>query len=165
MNPFAKQTTTKARSRRNRRRGAVALEFAMVAPAFVLVIVVCAEFARLSMMRNLAQNAAYEGARFVMTEGGTIADGIDRANTILSRLGTQGAEITINGFDGSLNELGDVDGEIAFDTEQIQCAITIALSENSVIIPASILGDTTISASMTIRTERYRGYFDADDID
>jgi hypothetical protein len=80
-------------------------------------------------------------------------------------VGTQGAEITINGFDGSLNDSGEVEGEIAFDTEQIRCAITINLNENSVIIPASVLGDTQINASMTIRTERYRGYFDADDID
>lgn len=153
----------KLKSARNR-RGATAIEFAMVAPAFLIVIAVSAEFARLSMMRNLAQNAAYESARFIMTEGATVADGIEKANSILARLGTVGAVVTINGSDGSVNEDGEVEGEIAFDTQEIVCQIEIMLKDNSIIIPKSVFGDTKILSSMTIRTERYRGYFDSQDL-
>ena len=69
---------------RNRKRlltrlGTTSVEFAIVAPVFVFVIAVCGEFARLSMMRNLAQNAAYEAARYVMAEGAKVSDGIARA--------------------------------------------------------------------------------------
>ena len=156
-----KPTIHQARTQRPKRRGATALEFAMIAPAFVIVIVVCAEFARLSMMRNLAQNACYEAARFVMTEGATVADGIERANSILGRLGTTGAIVTINGADGSLNAAGDVEGEIGRNTQSITCAVEISLKDNSMIIPAYVFGDNKITASMMLRTERYRGYFDS----
>jgi hypothetical protein len=133
----------------------------MVAPAFLIMIAVSAEFARLSMIRNLSQNAAYEAARFVMTEGAKVADGIERANDILGRLGAVDADITINGSDGSTNEDGDVENEIAFDTPAITCRIEIELKDNSYIFPESFFGDTKIVSSMTIRTERYRGYYDA----
>lgn len=153
------------RPRRRFRRGATAVEFAVVAPAFIIVIAVCAEFTRMSMMRNLAQNAAYEAARFVMTEGATVADGIDRANEILARVGTAGAEITINGSDGSTDNEGNVTNEIEFDTEVVTCTINIPLNENNIVIPDAVIGDTMIGAQISIRTERYRGYFDAEDVE
>ena len=141
---------------RNKRRGATAIEFAMMAPAFLVIIGVCAEFTRMSLMRNLAQNAAYQAARFVMTEGATVSDGIEVANEILGRVGTVDAEITINGNDGT-----DNNNDIEQSTEFITCRIRIPLKDNSLIIPESIIGDTEIEASMTVRTERYRGFFDA----
>lgn len=151
--------------RRRDRRGATAIEFAMMAPTFLVIIAVCAEFTRMSMMRNLAQNAAYEAARFVMTEGATIADGVEVANSILARVGTVGAQVTINGSDGSPGEDGVVENEIDRNTQQVTCRIRIALKDNSFIIPGSIIGDTEIFAAMTIRTERYRGFFDAAEAD
>ena len=156
MNTRMNQRRMRTVSRRNARRGATAIEFAMMAPAFLLVLFVCAEFTRMSMMRNLAQNAAYEAARFVMTEGATVADGIEVADQILARVGTVGAEVTINGSDGT-----DPESEIDAQTEFVTCRILIALKDNSLIIPESIIGDTEIEASMTVRTERYRGFFDA----
>ena len=69
----------KRRKQRNVRWGASAVEFAMVAPTFIFVMAVCAEFSRMSILRNTAQNACYEAARLAMTEGATIADGIARA--------------------------------------------------------------------------------------
>ena len=63
MNKISEQVM-KSRNGRTRtcfqRRGATAVEFALVGPALFIVILCCAEFARLSMMRNLANNAAYD---------------------------------------------------------------------------------------------------------
>ena len=115
-------------------------------------------------MRNIAQNACYEAARFVMTEGATVNDGIERANEILGRLGNVNATVTINGADGSSNEAGEVQGELAFDTQAVQARIDIMLKDNAVILPGSMFGDNRISAQMTLRTERYRGFFDAAEI-
>jgi hypothetical protein len=148
------------RRKSNHRRGVTAVEFACVAPVFIFVIAVCAEFARLSMMRNLAQNAAYEAARFVMAEGGKVNDGIGRAQAILARLGTRGALIKINGSDGSLNSQGQVINEISFETTEVSCDIEIPLAENSTVIPASMLGDKIVVSGMSLRTERYRGFYD-----
>ena len=156
MKPYMIQRKQRNSVRRHHRRGASAIEFAFMLPAFLVILFVCAEFTRMSMMRNLAQNAAYEAARFVMTEGATVADGIEVAQSVLDRVGTVGAEITINGNDGS-----DEDNEIDAQTELVTCRIRIMLKDNSLIIPESIIGDTEIEASMTVRTERYRGFFDS----
>lgn len=144
----------------NQRRGVTAVEFACVAPVFVFVIAVCGEFARLSMMRNVAQNAAYEAARFVMAEGATVNDGIDRAEEILARLGTQGAIIKINGSDGSVGSNGQVTNEIGFSTTEVSCDIEIPLAPNSAIMPACMLGSKIVVSGMSLRTERYRGFYD-----
>ena len=154
------------RNRRRRRRGiarsgATAVEFAMVAPAFMIVITVCVEFSRMCIMRNVAQNACYEASRFVMTEGGKVQDGIDRAQAVLNRLGNVDATIEINGADGSLDADGNVAGELGFDTEAVTTSISIRMADNAVILPGAMFGENHIRAQMTLRTERYRGFFDS----
>ena len=133
---------------RQKRRGASAVEFAMVAPAFLIVIFSCIEFSRISKMRNLTQNAAYEAARLVIIEGSTNQDAIDEANLILSRLGTSGAVINVN--DGA---------EITFETSEVTVRIEIPMSENSLVFP-QIYNDKRIVSEVTLNTERYRGFFD-----
>jgi Flp pilus assembly protein TadG len=142
------------------RLGTTSVEFAIVAPVFVFVIAVCGEFARLSMMRNLAQNAAYEAARYVMAEGAKVNDGIAQANQILARLGTRDAIVTINGSTGAVGSGGQVINEITAATASVSCNIEIPLASNSAIIPASFLGNKIVVSGMTLRTERYRGYYD-----
>jgi len=130
------------------RKGASAVEFAMVAPAFLLIIFFCVEFARISMMRNLSQNAAYESARTVITEGATNQDAIDRANLILSRLRTNGATITVNGGE-----------QIDFATTQVTVRIEIPMSDNALVFP-QLYNNKLLVSEVTLNTERYRGFFD-----
>jgi len=160
--PHSRKPTTRQRSERRHRGGATAVEFAIVAPVFMIVIAVCVDFSRLSMMRNLSQNAAYEAARFVMAEGATVADGVARANQILARVGTTGANVLITGSDGTSN--GTVTNEITFDTQVINCTITIPLAKNVLVIPSAIIGNTQITSTISIRTERYQGFFDAEQL-
>jgi len=148
------------RRRRNGRTGATAVEFAMVAPAFIIVITICVEFARLSILRNTAHNACYETCRFIMSEGATVADGRDRAQAVLDRLGNIQATILINGADGSLNQDGSVAGELNFQTSSVATEIEIRLADNTVILPGSMFGDRSIRARMSMQTERYAGFFD-----
>ena len=161
INPFK----LRRRRRHGARCGATAIEFAMVAPAFLMVITVCAEFSRMCILRNTTQNACYESARFIITEGATVADGIERANAILGRLGNVHAEITINGSDGSTNGDGDVIGEIAANESEVTVQILIYLKDVAVILPGSFFGENTIGAQMTLRTERYRGFYDSTSAD
>lgn len=152
-----RQSETK---RRRNRRGATSVEFAMVAPVFIVVLVFCAEFARMSILRSSAQNACYETARFVMAEGALLSDGMNRANEILGRLGQVNANITINGSDGSTDPNGDVIGELDQTTAAVSVQIVIPLSNNTLILPGSFFGDRSIGAQVTLRTERYQGFFD-----
>lgn len=155
---ISQKNNTRRRCRRygRRRAGASAVEFAMVAPTFLFVCAVCGEFARMSIMRNLAQNACYEAARYAMTEGASIDDGIERANEILSRLGRVEATVTVNGNDGT-----DTQNQIEFDTPMVTVRIEIPLKDNTLIFPESMFGENRITAQMSVRTERYRGFFDS----
>ena len=100
------------------------------------------------MMRNLTQNAAYEAARHVIAEGSTSQDAIDKANEVLDRLGTEGAEVFVN--DGA---------EIEFDTTQVTVRVEVPMSENSFVLP-QLYSDNRIISEVTLNTERYRGFFD-----
>lgn len=139
------------RSRRShcQRRGATAVEFAFAAPALFFVIFCCAEFARLSMMRNLANNAAYEAARCAIVEGADNEDAILMANKILGRLGTQNTTININ--DGE---------EIQALTRTVTVEIIIPMEDNSFFF-GEVYGDREIRSEITLNTERYAGYFNS----
>ena len=55
---FENQRTSMFRRLRDR-KGMTTVEFALVGPAFFLVVFASIEFCRLSMIRNLTQDAAY----------------------------------------------------------------------------------------------------------
>ncbi len=145
------QRRIRRRGRKRNRLGATAVEFAITAPALFLVIFCSAEFARLSMMRNLAQAAAYEACRAVIVEGADNDDAIAQANHILNRLGTRDAVIDIN--DGVA---------IEFDTPEVTITIDIPMASNAFFFPMAY-GDRIITSTMTLRTERYSGFYSDED--
>lgn len=141
--------------RKIQREGATAVEFAVVAPAFLAVLFCCFEFARMSLMRNLAQNAAYEACRFAMMEGATETEGQARANEILSRLGTKNATVTT-----SYQSITNSDGDVVEDRAFVTTRITIPLGDNSIVFPASAFGGNEIVTETQLRSERYIGFFE-----
>ncbi|QEG20858.1 TadE/TadG family type IV pilus assembly protein [Mariniblastus fucicola] len=141
--------------RKRNRKGAAAVEFAVVAPAFLAVTFCCFEFARMSIMRNLAQNAAYEACRFAMMEGATEEDGEAKAADVLSRLGTKGATVTTT-YQSIFRDDGTVLEDRAFVTTQI----TVPIGQNSIVFPAAVFGDKAITTQTQLRSERYIGFFE-----
>lgn len=128
--------------------GVSAVEFAMVAPVFLLIIFTCVEFTRLTMVRNLVQEAAYFAARDAMVPGATEEECRESAERILSRLGNKTAEVTINEGQG-LNDQSDI----------VSVTVSIPLAENTLFFPFPV-GDMTISSTAEMQTERYSGTFD-----
>jgi len=59
---------------RKKRLGAAAVEFAVVAPIFFLMIFGMIEFGRMIMVQQLLTNASREGARLAVLDGSTMAD-------------------------------------------------------------------------------------------
>ena len=59
---------------RKRRRGAAAVEFAVVAPVFFILIFGMIEFGRMVMVQQVITNASREGARLSVLDGTTATD-------------------------------------------------------------------------------------------
>lgn len=130
------------------RRGATLVEFALVVPIFIVLLFACLEFARLNMIRNLVQDAAYFACRNCFVPGATEQEAIDEANRILNAMGTAGAAVTINGGAG----LSDSDNDITV-------RISVPMSQNSLII-SKFTDQMDMVAECTMKTERYDGFYD-----
>ncbi|HUS40736.1 MAG: TadE family protein [Pirellulales bacterium] len=126
-----------------RRRGAVVVEFAIVAPLFFLLLFASVEFARMNMLRHAADNAAYEAARHAVVPGGTSAEATTRANTLLGVFGFQSAIVTVNPT--SLDD----------DDQSVTVTVDLPVNENAWIFPR-FTGNMTVRGKSTLRTERYR---------
>jgi len=81
-------------TRRTRRRGASAVEMALVAPVLVTLLLGMIEAARLGMVAQLLTTAAREGCRVAVLDGMTQADVQSRINSVLSGSGISVGTVT-----------------------------------------------------------------------
>jgi Flp pilus assembly protein TadG len=132
-------------SRRHRRRrpGATTVEFALVAPAFFLVIMSMFEFTRLNVLRHTADNAAYEAARVAIVPGATTAEARAEANRLLTIVGARGAQVNFT------------PATITPETDSVSVNVTIPLDSNGWVVPHFTRG-RTLNSTATMRTERVR---------
>ncbi len=82
--------------RAEKRNGATAVEFAIVAPVILLLFLGAVEINNLNFIKHTAANAAYEGARTAMVAGGTAELATQQAQECLDSFGVgNGAEVLI----------------------------------------------------------------------
>ncbi len=85
-----------------RRRGAAAVELALVAPLLVLLLLGIAEFGSMFYVRQTLVHAARSGARELAIQGATEEEAITTAEDFLSTANVTGAVITAqNAYAGS----------------------------------------------------------------
>jgi len=77
------------------RSGSVTVEAAIVLPVLFAFMFAAVDCARLNMLRNSAQNAAYEGARNAITPGATAADATSAARKVLDGVGMKNCTIAV----------------------------------------------------------------------
>ena len=82
------------RSRRVR-RGAAAVEFALVAPVFILLIFGILECGQLIMVQQILTNASREGARLAVLEGTTLSEMQTAVDDYLANSSISGASLTV----------------------------------------------------------------------
>lgn len=80
---------------RNPEKGQSIVEFALVLPLFLFLLIGIAEFGRAWMTRNILTGAAREAARIAAVQGNA-ASAQARANNVLSSAGILGASVTLN---------------------------------------------------------------------
>lgn len=87
----------RAGSRSERRhRGVAAVEFAVVAPVFFLVVLGIIEFGRMVMVQQVITNAAREGARISVLDSATTARVTTRVNDYLAAASLRGATVLVS---------------------------------------------------------------------
>jgi Flp pilus assembly protein TadG len=131
--------------RRPQRAGASVVEFAVVANILILMILTCMEFARMNMVRNLAQDAAYFAARHAMVPGATTSEAIQEADRIMSAMVTNGYTVDVTALDS--------------ETEDIRVTVSVDLTAVALFAPY-FLPDTNITTVAHMRTELYDGFYE-----
>ncbi len=81
-------------SKKSRRKGAVAVEFALVLPLLLLALFGFFEISRASMIQHATEASAYEGARAGIIPGATQQEIEDQVGFILNTVGV--TDFTVN---------------------------------------------------------------------
>ena len=75
--------------KRNDRRGAAAVEFAMVAPIFFVAVFACMDFSRFWIAESFVESTAFRVAREVSVFGATMDEALDLSQQELSVIGIE----------------------------------------------------------------------------
>ena len=125
--------------RKQSRRGAVTVEFALAFPILLFTIFTGIEFARVNMIRNTIENAAYEGARTGIVPGATSTECEAAAQEIIDLIGVVGAT--------------PVASAIEDDSTTITVTVSVPLTtSNGYITPKYYLGKS-LQSSITLPIE------------
>jgi Flp pilus assembly protein TadG len=125
------------------RRGAAAVEFAVVAPLLFTLILGSIEFGRVLMVGQLATNAARAGCR-QGTMNGTTTDTIkSTVSTALTAGGVSGVSTSVTVNDQN------VDASTAVTGDKITVQVTVSLSQNQWLpTPLFIHGGSAVVTSV-----------------
>lgn len=129
-------------SRRNR-RGAAVVEFAVVAPVFIMLVFGMIEYGRMVMVQQLLTNASREGARMGILDGATTSSVQTAVTTYLSNASVTGATVTVNPNPPSSAGYG----------APVTVTVSIPFSQVSWIPTPMFLSGTTLTASSVMRRE------------
>ena len=149
------------------RRGATAVEFAVVIPIFALFCAILLDFSRLSLARHAVQNAVYRAGRLAMTEGVTRDQTIDAVNDYLDTFGFEpeaGSTIVGQVYLDDSGRVLPVNTTSEFDNESVEFHVEVAVPfANAVLILPSFVPhwfeNREIRSEIRIRSERYNGFF------
>lgn len=130
-------------SYRINRRGAAAVEFAVVAPVFLLLVFGMIEYGRMVMVQQVLTNASREGARCAVLDGATHQEVVDTVAAYLTSGSIQGANITVNPTNPEEAGFGD----------PVTVSVDIGFSQVSWLPSPMYLGGKTLSASTVMRRE------------
>jgi Flp pilus assembly protein TadG len=128
------------------RKGAVAVEMAMVSPLFILLIFGIFESARVGMATQLLNAAAREGCRVAVLEGKTQDDVQSRVEEVLTGSGIEIGTVTPTPSDWDSSAAGTA----------ITVELTVSYGELSWLGDPFGLAPMNLSASMTMSSERER---------
>ena len=145
----APATAPKSR-RRGQRRGAAAVEFALVATVFFMFVFAIFEIGRLVMLQQIMGEACRQGARRAILENATETAVVDLVKARLSANSVPGATVTITwpnkGTQPNMANLGFQD--------PLTVRATVPYANVSWLPPVWVLQSAVMEAQTTMRVER-----------
>ena len=139
----ARKLDKPCQSYRRKRRGAAAVEFAVVAPVFLLLVFGMIEYGRMVMVQQVLTNASREGARCAVLDGTTHQEVVDTVTAYLTSGSIQGANITVTPTNPEDAGFGD----------PVTVSVDIGFSQVSWLPSPMYLGGKTLSATTVMRRE------------
>lgn len=130
-------------SSRKKRRGAAVVEFALVAPLFILLVFGMIEFGRMVMVQQVLVNATREGARQAVLDGSTRTEVDQIINQYLTASGINTPQIEVDPPNPASAGFG----------QPVRVTITVPFSDVSWMPVPMYLGATTLTASSVMRRE------------
>jgi TadE-like protein len=128
------------------RRGASAVEFAIVAPVFLILLFGIIEFGRVMMVQQILVNASRAGAR----EASLPDSSVNSVRSIVTK-SLQQASIVI-----AENQIGvSPDPALAFDNEEIRVTVEVPYADIGW-IPGVHLKGVQLRASTSMRAEQFK---------
>jgi len=147
MASLSSQTTayriSSNRSTPSSRRGAAVVEFAIVAPLFLLLVFGIIEFGRMVMVQQVITNAAREGARQGIVPGSSSSQVNNTVSTYLNGTSIGGATTTVS-----------PDPAAATYGQGITVTVSVPFTSVSWLPSPFFLGSSVLKASCTMRTEQ-----------
>lgn len=131
----------KTKSKSGDRRGALAVEMAIVLPVFFLFMFAMIEFGQMNMIRHTVDNASYEAARTAIVPGGDAATAEAAAIQLLDAIGARNVTVQV-----TPNVITD-------DTPEVTVTVSCPCNENSY-VASKFFKDGTLTGTTTLRRER-----------
>lgn len=129
------------------RRGAVAVEFAVVSPLLFLLILGIIEFGRIMMLGQLASNSARAAGRVASISGNGTTDVTAMADAILKPAGIQGYTVKV-----LVNDV-EKDASSASAGDKLEVRIAIPVRENGWLSSPVFVKGGTATGSAIMRRE------------
>jgi Flp pilus assembly protein TadG len=130
-------------NRRNIRRGASVVEFAIVAPIFFMVVLGIIEFGRMAMVQQVITNAAREGARVGILDGATLKTVDDKVRQYLTASAIKG---------GKVNVVPDPPSSAGYD-EPVTVTVSIPFDDVSWLPAPFFIKNKVLNAEAVMRRE------------
>jgi len=128
---------------RKKRQGAAVVEFAFVAPVFILLIFGMIEFGRMVMVQQVITNASREGARRAVLDGATHTEVQSVVTDYLAGSAVNGGDVTVTPDPPTSAGYG----------EPVTVQVSVGYDDVSWLPGSMFLGGTEMSATTVMRRE------------
>jgi Flp pilus assembly protein TadG len=133
----------RTRRARNLRRGAALVEFALVAPVFLLFVIGSIELGRAIVVQEALTNASREGARVGILDGALTTDVTSAVNSYLSGVSISGASTSVSPTDPGLSAAGT----------QVTVSVSIAYASVTWVPSPWFLKNATLTATTVMQRQ------------